>query len=548
MRCEEELKNLDLPDDPKTAEIFRALTEKQESLNPLKREAIRSLIIDNASKKTSMKSLNPFLWLVPVGALAAFVLFLSAETKTGLLLTTIKPSRQVAVAARLGFGQLPELTATGTAIPQTPKSAAAQKEVSSAVAPAAVGADLAVPTAPLAIGGQTSAGGLTSKPSAAPSAVRCLECDRYLPPRVVYKFTGTMPQIPSEVAVYRLQPRQIPNSVALMILQNIGLTGFTDLTVQNLSFTESGDNPLTWSYDGNSNTLSFWRGSPIVYAEGRADAGATSGMPVPPPPNLQPPTSNLSDEDALKIAAEFLKKRGVDANKFGKPFVQRQNYGWPCKGEVCPLPLLEAPSAKRQALSAESKMHPEIWWNPYLSVVYPALRDGSPVLAWDASPQPGITLGINTQTPAVAKALAGTREPDNGSILLPAEADKSLYPARNNSEILSDALHGGLNPYYGDGGIYPPEQEKKRPVVTITFNEATLAYLERYGDDNMNRYLLPVVGFRGTLKDQYGNISDYGTLVSAVKTGDNAAGNSANSAGQIVPGAAIQPKPLLKQK
>ncbi len=543
-------RELDLPSDPETDRVLAALADDTGTLNPLKRDAIRASLLTHAAHPTPMQTARPFLWFLPLGALAALVIFLSAGKGPPSVAPT-QTGRQVAVAERNGFGALPALSpaaapapaagdALALAAPAAPAGAPAAKSLETGTAGPALAAESAdVGLAAPAAGGVAVSSRAIAVP--APSPVRCLECGKYLPPRVIYAFTGTMPAIPAEVPVFRLRPTAVPGDAALAILRSLGLGGFGGVTVQNLSFTEAGDDPLTWTFDGNGGALSFWRqGAVIAYAEGGATAGVSADVvtlekrfPAPPPPDLEPRASDISDADALAIARDFLTKHGVDASRYGAPSVTRQDYDYPCKGGPCPLLMESSGTAAKDAAvqtapapsvgvaAPTSVARPEIypppyWQNPYVVVTYPALREGAPVLAWDGSPQPGITLSMNQ----------ATRRPDNGVILLPLDADRSLYPARDADEIRKDALRGGLNPYWTDGGIYPPEEEKKRPVVKITLTAATFGYVEKYAEDGRTRYLLPVVGFRGTQKDQYGNLSDWGTVVPVVRSGTDQAADA----------------------
>lgn len=557
---EKTIEELELAGTPDERGVVSALMRESEPMDAAKGDAVREALLARTAKPRitgyDMKW-NRLMYILPVGALAAIVLFIATQGRPGVGTPAGEPSRQVAVAAKLGFGDLPALApGSAAATGETYATAASPERTASAIAPIAGGgtaaaekgavgaaapvalvspqatADLAAvgtanASAPAAIG--MGGAGVTGSASAgvaiapAPSPMPCVGCGVEPPPRVVYSFTGELPAIPSEIAVYRTRKPDYPSDSLAAILAPLGLRGFTGLDLQSFSFTD-GDG-MTWNYDASSGYLYFNSGSSRIVPL-RADA--TAGR-----------TGTIADDDALRATSAFLSAHGISTDGYGKPQVTRQDYGYPCKGGM-PCPMMEAPAAAggvtadtvaSSAPAPDAQAVPAIYPMPYgggsVTVTYGAMRDGYPILNWDGSDSPGISLSLDAATGKVT----------NGNVMLPVPADSSLYPARSAEDILAGMKQGGLSPYYyyGDagGGLYTPEEESRRKTVDVTFGSARIGYVERYSDDGGSRYLLPVVGFRGSLKDQYGNVSDWGTIVPIVASGGSAGGASAPGAGTV---------------
>lgn len=549
---------LELDGDPKTGRVLDILATDAYALDINKRDAIRAAIVAAAEKSPSPERhmrWNVWHYLLPVGAVALLVVFVASQSTTLLgTKSSVTGTRKVAVLDRNAFGALP-------AFAPTPVGAALTAETSGAVSnvakdtyvPAttlALATKVAAPDAPQAgnqaaavafgMGGGTATAVVGSAPSAIARPMPCLNCGQNLAPRVVYKFEGTMPEIPAEVPVFRLGKFDYPDATAVSILSPLGLTGFGKLTLQNASFIETGTNPLSWSFDAYSNYVYF-------NASGNYRLlGDTETTDVA--------RKTITDDEALRAVAAFLASHGVDVSGYGLPKVERQDYGYPCKYSPCPMMEVSSGAATKGiatppvatdavAPSAPTTIMPSIYPSPYqgstLVVTYAAIREGKPVLNWDGSEYAGISVTID----------GATGEITNGNIMLVSPTDRSLYPSRKQDEILADALRGGLAPYYyyNDGGIYTPDEEKRRPVVTVAIKTAGVGYVEKVSDDNQTRYLIPVVGFRGSLKDQFGNVSDWGTIVPIVQgsAGTVTSGGGSASGVEImpVPSAIPSPKP-----
>lgn len=539
--------------DAESGRVLETLASNNEKISESRRAQIRAALNSAANLKTNPQPMkwNRFWLILPVGAVAV-ILAIAVYPRN--LPPTPSATKQVAVATRNGFGVLPNFAAAPTELKKSlvasPAAATSptllgvdngSSAATNAAAPSAEslpGASRsAVDVAPAGFNNGTSGSGSAGTgvliaPTPMPPRCLGLGCGEYLPPRVVYKFTGTLPAIPSEIKVYRIGKNEIPAETATAILKNLGVSGFGAIALQSFSFTESGDNPLTWNYDGGSGNLYFSRNGNYAILDSR---------------NYEAPTA-ISDPDALKLAADFLRNHGIDASKYGNPTVERNQNIYPCKGNVCPMmggaasagavvtpttASKTSASAPAGATIARPVMYPPPYWSNTATVNYPALRDGAPIFAADGSATAGIALTIGYDQQIVS-----------GNILLPGSAASSLYPARSSADILADALHGGLNPYYGENeGLYTPEQQKRRPVITITLNSAALGYADKYDDGGSGvHYLLPVVGWRGTMTDQYGNKSDWGTIVPVVNSSEGNSQNS-NQKNSAPPGAATLPAP-----
>lgn len=413
------------------------------------------------------------------------------------------------VAAHQGFGKLPGLSGvdvsgspaerggsralavaesdTASGAPSAAPRPTAGMTGTDAVAPSfaaepMIGRDIAVSGSAVA-GSPGSSGGGTSgsigitRPGMPP--------EEYLPPRVVTTWEGSsLPGIPGEMAVFRSRPPSLGGAAR----------AFADAVGLNLpggsiaSFTLRGEDGLTYTYDATSGMLSWYRD--------RAWETNTTNQ-----------EATITDADAIGIANGFLTKLGVDLSSYGAPTVVRNVD--PCgDGRAC---IMEG---RGDAAVAPTKdMMPTIWpgpwWPQSVTVRYGAKLDGLPTLDWDGSDSGIVTVQVS----------AATRAVDNGSATFLRGMDRSLYPTQSADAIRAKAIQGGINPWGGwDEGVYTPAEEAKRPVVRIKLTEARLGYLQKWSDDGSGpaSYFLPVVAFRGTVTDQFGNSYPHAVIVPAL--------------------------------
>lgn len=348
-----------------------------------------------------------------------------------------------------------------------------------------------------------------------------------LPPRAVYSWEGsTLPELPEELSVYRVKPLTFTPELALIlgiVTPTLTSLGIPNLFKGNLSLLSLSvrDDGYVWSFDTTGGVVSFWSEGPVSILEGEywlrgSPGGETSSIealpvegdsvvqPFPlPRPRVTPQPPSLPNEEAIRIANEFLTSRGLDVAKYGEPHLDTPDSWPPCTYGPCPLGVGAAPRV------VEDSAYP-IWWQPQITVWYGGKIEGTPVVDWQGSPHRVLTVAIEASTKLV----------QSGSILLVPPMTSSLYPATTKEAALEEALRGGLNPYWTTPDLLPPELEARRPVVRIVFREATLALFQKvtYDVSSSDTFYLPVVAFTGILTDQYGSSFPWGTLVNALKS------------------------------
>ncbi|TAK05230.1 hypothetical protein EPO33_04625 [Patescibacteria group bacterium] len=437
-------------------------------------------------------------FLIPAGLVLAGVALIA-----GLVAIAPRAPSSAPVADRQGFGKLPGLStadagvsaAERSALAMAPRPAAAGVTgavTEDAVAPSVgaepmVARDIAVSgTAVAGSGGGTSGSIGITRPGIPP--------EEYLAPRIVTTWEGpALPAVPGEMAVFRSRPPGLGGAAR----------SFADAAGLNLpggsiaSFSMRGEDGLTYTYDATSGMLSWYRDRAWATDTGNAEA-------------------TISDGDAISIANGFLAKLGLDLSSYGGPTVIRN--ADPCgDGRAC---IMEGRAADAtvtsppptSAVAPVKDMMPTIWpgyWPQTVTVRYGAKLDNLPTLDWDGADSGVITVQVS----------AATRAVENGSATLLRGLERSLYPTQSADAIRAKALLGGINPWGGWGeGVYTPAEEAKRPVVRIVLTEARLGYLQKWSDDGTGpaSYFLPVVAFRGTVTDQFGNSYPHAVIVPAL--------------------------------
>lgn len=419
---------------------------------------------------------------------------------------TTQPPGGAPVATRLGFGRIPAFTGeepSGDAVSALAfGSRSADESAAAAVgAPAPAPVDAMAEEKPLVGGGVAGSAGIAvAVPGAgAPDIglVRPVPDEEYLPPRVLYTWEGTaLPEVPDELPVFRAARRGFGDA-ARAIAGGLGLRLPGDLTLMNVSVRGGTDGKTVFSFDGTGGVFS-WYGE-RSWAEPAGEAAAAIG-----------------DAEAIDAANAYLRALGIDLTRYGAPQIVR--YDDPCgRGMPC---ILEGRAADDAAVASPppaadlptSSIAPAIWpapgyW-PTVTVRYPVLLDGRPTLEWDGTDGGAITVQVS----------ARDRRAESGSILLVDNLERSLYPTQSADAIRGSALRGGINPWGWDGGIFTPEEEARRPVVRIRLTEARLGYLQKYADVDGTpaSYFIPVVAFRGTVTDQFGNSYPHAVIVPAL--------------------------------
>ena len=514
--CQNRFEDLDLDaSDPALGRIARVLRSSPEIPDEDIRKSRIAAALAAASalnQNTSMKL--PFLkYVFTAGGVAVVILaiIVSSRTPGAPILGTGSPT----AATQLGFGKLPGLSAAEVA----PEAAALGGTLSKSLA----AGDAAV-SAPGSAGSGVASMIAPSLPSPespvpSPDEMRCLLPEgcpekpippEYLPPRVIYEWKGSsLPEIPAELAVFRALPFAFASEISRTVLDRIsgGNLFQGDLSILNFTLRDA---EYTWSFDAGSGSVSFWPNDsgPVYALKGQTEPAAgvetTSVAPdramIFPPPSPSPSAPSIPDDEAIRIANDFLSSRGIDLGKYGAPQVQKYPY-WDCRSGPCPL------AAEIGGVTADESAYP-IWYQPETTVWYPGKIDGWELADWQGQPQQATTIAID----------GATKKVRNGSILILPAFESSLYSTISAQDALERALRGGLNAYGETPDIYPPEVETKRPVVRITLTEAKLAYFQKisYDAGGSATFYLPVVAFTGTITDQYGNASPWGTLVPAL--------------------------------
>lgn len=297
----------------------------------------------------------------------------------------------------------------------------------------------------------------------------------YLPPIVTYIWEGEAPELPAEMTVLRDRPLDLGRSVIGTMAKLTGVGALSNASsgfLQNISFSLPN---LAYTFNvDQSGRYNMW--STGSYGEYRQ----------PKPEDIP------ADAELIGIANDFLNKMGIDRAKYGEPFVDTT---W-----------------KEYALlnSTEGRIAPE-WVPAQVAVSYPETMSDLPVLNWSGNLDGAISVNVDI----FKKSVMGM----NGRGL--SNKDQSLYPTKNKDQIKAEVLKGGVNPWWGS---YPlsltPEQEARRPKVTITLNnDAKLGYLQqfKYDANQSQTFWLPVITLRGNLTDQYGNKQIYNMIVPVIQ-------------------------------
>lgn len=297
----------------------------------------------------------------------------------------------------------------------------------------------------------------------------------YLPPIVTYVWEGEAPELPAEMMVLRDRPLDLGRSVIGTMAKLTGVGALSNASsgfLQNISFSLPN---LSYTFNvDQSGRYSMWSTQP--YGEYR-----------------QPKQEDIpADEELINIADAFLNQMGIDRSKYGEPFVDKT---W-----------------REYALlnSAEGRIAPE-WVPAQVTVSYPENINDLPVLNWSGNPDGAISVNIDI----FKKSVMGM----NGR--WQTNKDESLYPTKTKDEIKAEVLKGGVNPWWGS---YPlsltPEQEARRPKVTITLNnDVNLGYLQqfKYDASQSQTFWLPVITLKGNLTDQFGNKQIYSMIVPVIQ-------------------------------
>lgn len=397
------------------------------------------------------------------------------------------------VAVRQGFGKIPLLTADASAGDAVSALAAGvrTREVA-APQPAAADSTIRLVAPDVAVGsGVSGSAGIGFAEPGKPSMIYPTYPEQYLPPRVITTWEGdALPEIPGELAVFRTAARGFAEELGGMV-RGLGLRVPGGLSLSGLTFRGGADGNTVYSFDGAGGMFGWYKERDWTGEE------AARGR-------------ELSDADAIAAAGRALAELGIDLSRYGAPQVMR--FDDPCgRGMPC---IMEERAASGEAgmavpdtvtaVAPSKDMAPSIWpgpWWPSLTVRYAALLDGRPTLEWDGADGGGITVQISSQD----------RSAESGNILLLSGLERSLYPTQSAEAIREAALRGGINPWGGwENGIYTPAEEARRPVVRIKLTEARLGYIQK------ESYFIPVVAFRGTVTDEFGNTYPHAVLVPAL--------------------------------
>lgn len=157
-----------------------------------------------------------------------------------------------------------------------------------------------------------------------------------------YVYTGTLPSEYSSLPTYKsvtnlAEDDKLKEVIASLKINEFDLSALKDTTLTNLSLKENKENWFVVSLDFEWGYLSVYRNYSSSYYQNL---------------NNQAPIQRLSDEEALKIANDFIEKYKINVSKFGTPYVEND----------------------QQAMYA--KMSSSMSYvNPYIQIVFPTQID-----------------------------------------------------------------------------------------------------------------------------------------------------------------------------
>lgn len=433
--------------------------------------------------------------------------------------TVLQPSprQPQAPAEKQGFGLLPAISAPGTL--GSPEAISAR--VSSVALPTAA----PVATMMNAVG---EGGGTVAKDAAMETNAMIVRPEPY-PMKatpVRYDISASLPTWGAEDSVYRARPARLPASGIAALATASGLPSQvigSNPDVRSINVSWKDADGLTWSFDGYGRSLSFWKEGDVRTVNEQASDEKRA--------------RTIEDADAIRIADEFLARKGFSSIAHGSADVEKPwGYGTestfaPCP--ISPMPYLkETPPAEGAGAAGasgsatiDSKMIVGPcgdWYPQQVTVTYTAQMDARNVHDAGGWPFRAISIQIDI----------ATKEVTGGNVWLSPETDSSRYPLISAADALKRLKDGGRNP------IYPYYAGDDVKEISVRIESASLVWMryDAWQNNQQQTYFVPALAAEGTVSYTSERTDVYRTVVPLVA--DDAFGG--NDQPTIVPMGAVK--------
>ena len=267
--------------------------------------------------------------------------------------------------------------------------------------------------------------------------------DPYYGTQYKYTYKGTWAELTDEkVNVYRRKISPAHGDTLARTAQSLGfgtidITGFKNLSAQNITLMQNEKNGYVINMDFSSNSINIyqnWEQWPQPYNECNGDQKCYE--------RLQLKKSDVpSDQEIIKISDAFLKKHGADTSFYGKPVINKY---W-----------------ENMMTAYEPEFGSQVYIPDEIEVVYPLLPDGNNTV-YDSGNPYGLNVSVNIRQKSVA----------NVNNLKPNSFESSQYSAITDfQDILDHAEKGGSYYYQHHDGVKITEVELGEPekVMVVLF-------------------------------------------------------------------------------
>ncbi len=372
-------------------------------------------------------------------------------------------------AAKMGFGKLPALQASGAlgtpeAMSGDARSALSPVAPQPATMPASGVADIAAEGSAGSGGGAT---GIRIAPVPPENGEKQVN--------VFYTVDATLPEWGSEEQVLRVRRPDLDPS----LIRNVGVpAGLPSVlagqvvSVQSLNMSWMDGESFTWSFDPAYGHLNWWKQQDVA------------GLRVPE--NDQPIT--VDKARAIAAADAFLNAHGLGSIREqggmveDQPWMTATDAMMPClfKEEAM---ARDAEANAASAGEATSLIYPSPcgWYPQEVTVFYGSNLEGRPVV--DAGGWP-----FRLSSVQVSLSDYSVR---GGNVQMMQGLDRSAYPLISREEAVKRLEAGGRNPVYGWG----------TEDVNVTIDTAELVWMrfDSWKDSKQETYYLPALAARGTV-------------------------------------------------
>lgn len=417
-------------------------------------------------------------------AIVSLLALLGAGCQPNVPKRTKNDNKQKTAEVR-GFGKLPLLNAIANAPLGSEMARSSAPLGPSSIAPATpqpVTAGIALAEPAIAINDRTTIDKRFPIPPPFPR-----------PLTIEYNLESPLPVLPTEENVFRFADPSYPKTSLSVLASATGLPGqaINNSQLQSFNFSWLDSDKMQWNFDAGNRNVNFWKQNDNFRI--MAD-NAQENTPT-----------KINDEEMIRIATDFLNKKGFGNIQHGPAFVEKS---W---GDPCPMAVKPAvePSIAPEKLSvgstgAGTSMIAPCWYQTnQATVIFNGQKDGRSISDLSGWPFRSIYITIDVKAKNVS----------SGNIWLNRETEVSKYPLISQAEAEKRLRAGGRNPiwpWYGNenDGVDLKVNLKKIELVWMRYD----VWIENKSDV----YLIPALSAEGEVEYSADRKEAYRTIVPLV--------------------------------